>query len=441
MDDGLLQFRNSILNSKSTSFCGAKWGNSTLWLNSGETSSCHLPPVHKMDAEQVAADPAKLHNTDHKIKMRELMQKGHKPTECDYCWKIESMGPDYVSDRVFKSLQFTHEEMQDWFEQPADARIVPPTLEIMFDRTCNFACSYCNANFSTTWEKDIKKFGHYDLETSGGGAFKHDGTINNCYEKSENPFIKAFWEWWPELSEQLRVLRITGGEPLMNVDVWKLIDMFAENKYKFELGINSNLGAKKAIIDRLIQSSFNINNLTIFTSMETTGAQAEYIRDGLDYEQWKTNVERILSESNVKRIVVMMTINALCLFNITDFMDQVMVWKRKYGNRISMSINFLRFPAFQSLTVLPDMLREQAYQELSDWCEINRDDPNLLFTERSDIERLISYVDVIETPHSYDTDLEKNRRDFKRFYTQYSARRNKPIEVFPEEFLQWFNTL
>ncbi len=441
MDDGLLQFRNSILNSKSASFCGAKWGNSTLWLNSGETSSCHLPPVHKMDAEQVSKDPAKLHNTDHKIKMRELMQQGHKPSECDYCWKIESMGPDYVSDRVFKSLQFTHEEMQDWFDKPADSRIVPPTLEIMFDRTCNFACSYCNANFSTTWERDIKTNGFYDLETSGGGAFKHDGTINNCYEKSENPFIKAFWEWWPELSKQLRVLRITGGEPLMNVDVWKLIDMFAENKYKFELGINSNLGAKKAIIDRLIQSSFNINNLTIFTSMETTGAQAEYIRDGLDYEQWKTNVERILSESNVKRIVVMMTINALCLFNITDFMDQVMIWKQKYGNRISMSINFLRFPAFQSLTVLPDILREQSYQQLSEWCENNRDNPNLLFTEKSDIERLISYVDVIETPHSYDTDLEKNRKDFKRFYTQYSDRRNKPIEVFPEEFLQWFNTL
>lgn len=441
MDKGLLEFRNSILNSKSVSFCGAKWGNSTLWLNSGETSSCHLPPVHKMDAEQVSNDPAKLHNTDHKIKMRELMQQGHKPSECDYCWKIESMGPDYLSDRVFKSLQFTHEEMQDWFDQPADARIIPPTLEVMFDRTCNFACSYCNANFSTTWEKDIKKFGHYDLETSGGGAFKHDGTTNNCYEKSENPFIKAFWEWWPELSKQLRVLRITGGEPLMNVDVWKLIDMFAEEKYEFELGINSNLGAKKAIIDRLIESSFNINKLTIFTSMETTGAQAEYIRDGLDYEQWKNNVERILSESNVKRVVVMMTINALCLFNITDFMDQVMVWKQKYGNRISMSINFLRFPAFQSLTVLPNNLREYAHEQLSSWFEFNRDNPNLLFTEKSDIERLIAYVNVIETPHSYDTDIEKNRRDFKRFYTQYSSRRNKPIEVFPEEFLQWFNTL
>jgi organic radical activating enzyme len=441
MDDRLLQFRDGILNSKSASFCGAKWGNSTLWLGSGETSSCHLPPVHKIDPEQILLDPAKLHNTDHKIKMRQLMKDGHKPSECDYCWKIESMGTDYISDRVFKSLQFTPEEMQKWFDKPADARIIPPTLEVMFDRTCNFACSYCNANFSTTWERDIKKYGNYDLETSGGGAFKHDGTVNNCYEKTENPYIKAFWEWWPELSKELRTLRVTGGEPLMSTDVWKLIDLFAEEKYLFELGINTNLGAKKSIIDRLIERSHDINNLTLFTSMETTGAQAEYIRDGLDYESWCDNVERILGESNVKRIVVMMTINAMCLFNITDFMDQVMIWKQKYRNLISMSINFLRFPAFQSLTVLPDTLREKSHQQLSDWYQVNRDDPNLMFTEKSDIERLISYVDVIETPHSYDTDLEKNRSDFKKFYTQYSSRRNKPIDVFPEEFLQWFNTL
>jgi organic radical activating enzyme len=441
MDDGLLQFRNSILNSKSTSFCGAKWGNSTLWLGSGETSSCHLPPVHKIDPEQILLDPAKLHNTDHKIKMRQLMKDGHKPSECDYCWKIESMGPDYISDRVFKSLQFKPEEMQDWFEQSADARIIPPTLEVMFDRTCNFACSYCNANFSTAWERDIKKHGNYDLETSGGGAFKHDGTVNNCYEKTENPYIKAFWEWWPELSKELRTLRVTGGEPLMSTDVWKLIDLFAEEKYLFELGINTNLGAKKSIIDRLIERSNDINNLTLFTSMETTGAQAEYIRDGLDYESWCNNVERILAESNVKRIVVMMTINALCLFNVTEIMDQIMLWKRRHGNRISMSINFLRFPAFQSLTVLPVSIRETAYHNLSDWFRKNKDNPDLMFTEKSDIERLISYVSIIETPHSYDTDLEKNRRDFKKFYSQYSSRRNKPIDVFPKEFLQWFNTL
>lgn len=61
--------------------------------------------------------------------------------------------------------------------------------------------------------------------------------------------------------------------------------------------------------------------------------------------------------------------------------------------------------------------------------------------EKGDIERLISYVKVIETPHSYDKDIEQNRKDFKRFYTQYDFRRNKSIEIFPSDFLEWYNRI
>ena len=437
----LIKFRDETLNSKSKSFCGAKWGNSTLWLNSGETSSCHLPPVHIIDVEQIKEDPSKLHTTDHKIKMRDLMQKGEKPSECDYCWKVESMGSDFVSDRVFKSLQFTSAEMKKWYEDPPETRIVPPTIEVMFDRTCQFACSYCNANFSTEWAKDIKKHGHYELETQGGGAFKHDGSINNCYEKETNPFIKAWWDWWPELAEELRVLRITGGEPLMSNDVWKLFDKVIEEKRTFEVGVNTNLGAKEAIIDKLIEKSHGMHRLTIFTSMETVDEQAEYIRDKLDYEHWKNNCERIFEESNVKRLVVMMTINALCLFGITDFLDQMLEWKHKYNKSIGLSVNFLRFPAFMSVTVLPDHIRERMWQDLTLWYEINKEDSKLNSMEKGDIERLISYVKVIETPHSYDKDIEQNRKDFKRFYTQYDFRRNKSIEIFPSDFLEWYNRI
>lgn len=438
----LIHFRDTVLNTKSKSFCGAKWGNSTLWLNSGETASCHLPPVHKIDVVQIQTDPSKLHNTDHKTKMREMMKKGEKPSECDYCWKVESMGPDFTSDRVFKSLQFSPEEMKEWYELPADARIVPPTIEVMFDRTCNFACSYCNANFSTEWAKDIKKNGPYELETRGGGAFKHDGSQSNSFVKVKNPYIEAWWKWWPELTKELRVLRITGGEPLMSDDVWKLFDKVADEGHKFEVGINTNLGSKKSLIDRLIKKSHDMHRLTIFTSMEGIGNQAEYMRDKLDYEHWKNNVERILEESNVKRIVVMMTINALCVFSVTDFLDQVLSWKYKYPKKsIGFSVNFLRFPAFMNVTVLPDHLRQEAHEEIKLWYEINKDTHHLNAMEKGDVERLISYVNVIETPHSYDTDLDKNRKDFKRFYTQYDTRRNKSIRIFPENFLQWYDTL
>ena len=46
------------------------------------------------------------------------------------------------------------------------------TLEISFDRTCQFACSYCNPAFSTTWVKDIEKDGPYkNIQSDGRGHF------------------------------------------------------------------------------------------------------------------------------------------------------------------------------------------------------------------------------------------------------------------------------
>ena len=131
-----------------------------------------------------------------------------------------------------------------------------------------------------------------------------------------------------------------------------------------------------------------MHRLTIFTSMETVDEQAEYIRDKLDYEHWKNNCERIFEESNVKRLVVMMTINALCLFGITDFLDQMLEWKHKYNKSIGLSVNFLRFPAFMSVTVLPDHIRERMWQDLTLWCEINKEDSKLNSMEKGDIERL-----------------------------------------------------
>ena len=35
--------------------------------------------------------------------MRRQMQNGERPAECEYCWKMEDMKKDAVSDSTFKS--------------------------------------------------------------------------------------------------------------------------------------------------------------------------------------------------------------------------------------------------------------------------------------------------------------------------------------------------
>ena len=127
-----------------------------------------------------------------------MMQAGERPPGCEYCWKIEDMGPDNVSDRVYKSKIYSEKDLQTAYDTPCQKDFDLQTLEISFDRTCNFACSYCNPAFSTTWVKDIKKFGAYNsLQSDGRNHFTHEHKSSQLYGyQEENPFVEAFWKWW-----------------------------------------------------------------------------------------------------------------------------------------------------------------------------------------------------------------------------------------------------
>ena len=169
-----LEYKARVLDTKSDSFCGAKWYNATIWLGSGMTTSCHHPLPHKIDVEAVKKNPKALHNTPEKKEQRRQMKCGDRPEGCEYCWKIEDMGPKHVSDRIYKSKIYSDEDLQTAYDTPEDHDVDLQTLEISFDRTCNFACSYCNPAFSTTWVKDIKNNGRYEsLESDGRNHFTH----------------------------------------------------------------------------------------------------------------------------------------------------------------------------------------------------------------------------------------------------------------------------
>lgn len=444
-DENLQQYRDRVLDSKSKSFCGAKWYNATTWLGSGTTASCHHPPAHKIPIVEVEANPTAIHNTEHKKEMRRMMQNGERPRECEYCWKMEDMGKDAVSDRTFKSIIYTDEELQQAYEADASENTNLKTFEIAFDRVCNLACSYCNASFSTTWAKDIKNNGPYiNLVSDGAGAFHHDGAWAQPYKDDEdNPYIQAFWKWWDNgLSESLQELRITGGEPLMSGNTWKLFDWFEAQDTNMRFAINSNLIAKKDIIDKLIAKTQGMKHFELYTSCEAVGAQAEYIRDGLDYDLWLNNLKRILNEGNCKGVHVMMTINSLCLFSVTEFLNQIYELKEMTQSRTpTVSLNLLRFPSFQSPLALPNHIKDFCHNKLSTWWEQNKEKPGWHEFERASIERLIDYLVTVDAPHRRTSNPITLWRDFKTFYKQYDERRGKSISVFPSILTDWVDSI
>jgi organic radical activating enzyme len=444
------EYRDRAINTLSKSFCGAKWYNATIWLGNGTTTSCHHPPAHKIPLEEVAMSYKALHNTTYKKAVRKQMMEGIRPKECEYCWKIEDLGEDKVSDRVYKSVIYTDEELKQAKEEFGYTEDVDlKTLEIAFDANCNFGCSYCNASFSTTWQKDIKKFGPYqNLVSDGAGAFQHDGSHAMPYgrKNTDNPYVDAFWKWWEaELQYTLRELRVTGGEPSMSPDFWKLMEWWKSHPdCEVDFAVNSNLGQKKQLLDALIESSQNVKSFSIYTSCEAVGLQAEYIRYGLEWDVWLKNMYRVNSEGNIKSVNVMMTINALCLFSITEFMDEMLKLKSKYGSQAAvMSFNILRFPSFQSIVTLPSEIRMERAAHIEKWVEENWKDGKNGFMdyERDGLLRLIDYIKKVETGHEFTSSLESRERDWKSFYSQYDIRRKKDFkEAFPT-LAHWYDSI
>jgi organic radical activating enzyme len=440
-----LEFRQQVLDTKSASFCAAKWYNATIWLGSGMTTSCHHPPAHKVDQEAVKLNPKLLHNTDQKKKDRAQMQRGERPAGCEYCWKIEDMGRNAVSDRVYKSKIYPIQALDEAYNTPVEQDVDLRTLEIAFDRTCQFACSYCNPAFSSTWVKDIRNNGPYTgLVSDGRNHFTHAHDAAQLYRFGEtNPYVEAFFAWWEsDLHQTLEELRITGGEPLMSGETWKLLDWFKENKGRSStrLAINSNLG-QEVDVDRLLDSIEGLE-VDIYTSNESVGLQAEYIRDGLNWQAWIDNVNKIAASGRVRIIHVMNTINALCLDSLPEFLDLICWFKNIYGhNKISFTLNILRFPSFQSPLVLSEELRTYYRDRLIKFSLRMKESDILEEHEHNHIQRLIDYLDVVKTPHSEAFDQPKLLNDFQEFYTQYDQRRGKDfVKTFPH-LAEWYQNI
>ena len=432
--ESFAQYKERVLDSKSGSFCGAKWYYATVWLNTGQTTACHHPLPHQIDAETVLKNPKLLSNTPQKKKERAEMQKGIQCKGCDYCWRVENLKENKISDRVYKSVLYSDEELMKAYQSDPEEDFDLRYLELSFDRTCNFACSYCNPAFSTTWAKDIKaNNGYKDIGPNGHDHYGHAHNNASRFDEDNNPYVKAFFKWWEsDLKRTLTHLRLTGGEPLMSKHTWKLLDLMAAGDSNISyFAINTNLNSKESLIDRLIEKARNIDGFHIYTSNESMGNKAEYIRDGLDWNMWVNNFNKIAESKSFSSMHSMCTIGALSLEGLIEYLDWCLAVKQKANTKdaVTFTLNILRFPTFQSCLVLPLSLRQKFSKELTAWLKRNQDSGLLHAMEREQVERLIEYL---QNESNQMADRDRVVKWFKNYFTQYDKRRGKNLQkTFP----------
>ena len=421
-----------ILNAVSPSFCLAKWYQLTLYLQNGFNHSCHHPSPHKIPLDELENNHKALHNTQFKKQQMQKMLDGERPSECDYCWNAEDNG--HVSDRAYKSARSWAYPHLDEVVKNKTQDVEPSYLEISFSNACNFKCAYCSPDLSSQWYEEIDKHGGYPTSQNfnGFGWFKQVGKMP-IKHSDHNPYVDAFWKWWPELYPKLNTLRLTGGEPLLSKDVWRMLDAIeADPNPELCFAINTNLGIPDELVDRMITKlnsiSKNIKEVQIFTSGEAIGAAGEYIRYGMDYTKWASNLEKVLSNTN-NIVAIMTTVNLTSITTYCDFVRYILDLRAHFNktatfNKVQFMTNFLRYPEFLSLTIL-DPASKQRFTDDVETLIMGR--PDLSESEIDQLRRMIDYMNGTD-----DKELQL-RKDFASFIAEYDQRRSTNFNTtFPE---------
>jgi pyruvate-formate lyase-activating enzyme len=434
-----------IIDSVSPTFCLAKWHHVTLYLQTGETHSCYHPTPHRIELNEIENNPSALHNTSHKKLERKEMLEGIQTKGCQYCWNIESMGKDYISDRHIKSASiFTDERLGQVISKPWDQNINPEYVEISFGNECNFKCGYCHPKASSRFFNEIKEYGPVTTVKN----HRCDIDWMDLYEREEkNPYVDAWWKWWPEMRNTLNILRVTGGEPLMHRSTWKLFESIkADPMPHLELNINSNLGVKSGLVDKMIDlvngltKAKSISRFKLYTSIDTWGNRAEYIRTGLDLKLWERNLDRYLTETG-QPISFMITFNILSVTTFKDLLIKILEWRVKYNRynktdqpqMVRFDTPYLKEPLQYDMNILPkDKFMPYMYDSLK-FMEENVDTYDSDKFSQVEFEKFRRVVDYMSVTH-YDNDkIIEGQKDFYNWFNELDKRRGTDFKnIFPE---------
>jgi len=425
--------------------CLAKWQQVSLHLPTGLNNSCYHPPLHQIDADQLKNNPGALHNTEHKKEQRKIMLRNERPQECSYCWTQEDLGN--LSDRHYRSGEpWAAENFDTIVNSTGDENVIPSYVEVNFNHACNLKCSYCSPQFSSRWEDEIRRWGAYPTSKPHNDPSHFDGRRKPIPAREYNPYVEAFWEWWPTLYPKLKHFRMTGGEPLMDRNTYRVFDyVLALPNPELHLDVTSNFSVDSKMyqqyhdyVKRLCNS--NIEHFMQYVSLDSgVPAHAEYIRHGLRFGRVHENINWFLDDipyrNSLTFIITMNNLNVLGLQRLLEWILELRGLYSKTYQRVWFDTPILRQPNWQSLQILPAVYADRL-ANIIEWMKYNLETADKPFQGFKDyeVQRMQRVLDWMREGSKLSPDYVKMQRaDFYRFFNEHDKRRETDfLKTFPE---------
>ena len=430
------------------SLCLAKWKQVSLHLPTGLNNSCYHPPLHQIDSEAVKTNPSALHNTDYKKQQRRIMLKEERPSECNYCWTQEDLGN--LSDRHYRSGEpWAAKDYHTILESTGREDVLPSYVEVNFNHACNLKCSYCSPQFSSTWDEETQRHGAFPTNPPHNAPEHFTGRNRPIPARESNPYVDAFWQWWPELYPELEHFRMTGGEPLMDRNTYRVFDYVLENPSpRLHMNVTSNFSVEDRLFERYLDyvkrlttnEPRYLEHFMQYVSLDAMFERAEYGRHGMNFERVWENVNRFLTEvptrSSLTFIITMNTLNITGFHEIINAINGLRIIYNKDYQRVWFDTPILRQPAWQNIQIMPELYADYLEEAWAFMMKnINENKENTLHGFKDyELHRLQRVIDYMREGCKLDSEYVKMQQaNFYRFFSEHDRRRGTDfLNTFPE---------
>lgn len=286
---------------------------------------------------------------------------------CQKCYNEEQTSGEFImSMRLGSSILYNQGYLHKKPEYP-----IPKIkfLEVGFGNYCNLACLSCNSTLSTTWHDDEVKLNSMSDKSLQRLIFPKLDNIR--FEPSEKTL------------KTLELIKFTGGEPMINPEFIKFIDLICEkgNPGKISLEIYTNCSYVPS--PKLLTNLIKFKEVQLNLSIDAYGPVNDYVRFG---SHWQGSNKQTVSNAmdfwleqgkNNKNIQIIMS-STLSVLNVFDVPELITEWVEKYKNSgnsivVDMNSNYDGFfklqlavdPSYINMNILP----REYYNDIIEWCK------------------------------------------------------------------------
>lgn len=401
------------MNNQSKTFCLHPFTGLATREDGAVKACCRSHPVGWIQEQSLE----EIWNNETMCRIRKQVLSGERPAECAPCFNLEDQGVESLRQRHINGVipearinlyPTALDTLTDNYTMPFEF----PTIEIKLNNLCNLRCRMCNPLDSTSWTdwKEVKPF--YEKENNYLVP-----TVARLVEKP-GQYIGPFDDtarWWTSFKKLLpyfKRVEFAGGEPLMDPQHYRILDMLKPYAKDIEIKYATNgttLGIKGG---RTIHDYWPyFKSVAVNISIDGIYDVYNYIRGNSDFDLVKQNVKEIQAIPNVSRIVGAFTVQAGNILQAAECIDYFLntMGIVFYSHRVS-------YPNCLSAQVLPRELQLIAIKRLQDIrdrikdFEIVKKNPQLLQITYRQIEDNINYLNAKDLTHLWPDFVEFNRR-------------------------------